>query len=63
VCVSPYDIATGVVLEVPWCDYDYVAFAYPDASFHFTAYSAEAVGAVLAFNLNAVKAEQFCNYA
>ena len=55
--ITPYYIAAFVTLKIPWRnDYD-VAFADPNAPFHFASDSAKAFFAVLALNQNTVETE------
>jgi len=61
--VSPDNVSAFISLELPWRNNNYVAFTYPDAAFHFSAYAAEPFCAVLAFNHYAVETEQFNDYA
>ncbi len=61
--VTPGYVASGVALEVPWSNQNYVVFAYPDPAFHFAADSAEPFFAVLALYHDAVEAKQFGDYA
>jgi hypothetical protein len=49
-------------LEFPGGNDDDVAFANPDAAFHFASDAAEPFCAVLTFNHDAVKAEKFGDY-
>lgn len=54
--VSPDDVSL-LVLDLPGDHDDYVAFAYPDALLHLTAYAAHPGHAVHAFYGHAVRAQ------
>jgi len=63
VSVTPNNVAAFVGLEFPGGNDDDVAFTYPNAPFHLASYAAESFHAVLAFDHDAVIAEEFCYYA
>jgi hypothetical protein len=51
-----------VRLEIPWADKNDVVDSYPDAALHFPSDSANPFATVLAFDKNAVIAQQFGGY-
>ncbi len=57
--VPPNNITAFVALKIPRRNDNDVAVADPNAAFHFSADAAEAFFAVLAFDHDAVEAEEF----